>query len=280
MKLTPGLFSILLIHILIFSSCAKKEQSETQTAGEFSYKPAGLEKVYGVCDQPDTSCASIKIEYPEISKAPTDAAKTAINQYISETILKTSLREEPAENMEALMEQFIEEYKRLQNDMPDYRTGWSSEKKMEILYQDANVLSLRFTNFSYTGGAHPITVVSNSSFDLHTGQRLRLPDIFIPEYEERLNAIAEAKFRTEKQISPDQTLNSAGFMFKDDRFSLPENFAIVKGGIAFYYNHYEIAPYAMGPTELMLKFDDLKELIPDTKLELQLRSQRDFGNEN
>ena len=73
MKLTPGLFSILLIHILIFSSCAKKEQSETQTAGEFSYKPAGLEKVYGVCDQPDTSCASIKIEYPEISKAPTDA---------------------------------------------------------------------------------------------------------------------------------------------------------------------------------------------------------------
>lgn len=263
MKLLLGTFFLLSIYFLLFLSCAKKEQSEAQTVGDFSYEAVQLEKVYGVCDRPDTTCASIKIEYPDITNAPTDDAKTAINRYISETILKTSLRDEPASTMEALIDQFIAEYKNLQNDMPDYRTGWSSEKTMEILYQDANMLSLRFTNFSYTGGAHPMTVVTYSSFDLHTGERLSLSDIFKPGFEEKLSAIAEAKFRAEKQIGSDQNLNSTGFMFTDDRFSLPKNFAVVKDGIAFYYNQYEIAPYAMGSTELILNFDDLKELIPE-----------------
>jgi hypothetical protein len=142
MNLTLRVFSILLIHFLIFSSCGKKDPSESQTAGDFSSKAVQLEKVYGVCGQPDSSCASIKIEYPEITKAPTDAATTAINHFIKEAILKTGPGKRPAQSMEGLMEQFIEEYKGVprQNFAPKNR---SIPLKISITPD----LCLKMTNF-------------------------------------------------------------------------------------------------------------------------------------
>jgi hypothetical protein len=193
---------------------------------------------------------------------PTGAATTVINHFIKEAILKTGPGKRPAQSMEGLMEQFIEEYKGVLKDFPDYSYDWSSEKTMDILYRDANVLSLRFRDFSYTGGAHPLTVVSYNSFDLHIGERLQLSDLFTTGFEEKLNAIAEAKFRAEKQIDSAENLNNAGFMFENDQFFLPDNFAIVEEGITFFYNSYEIAPYAMGATELILRYDELKGIMP------------------
>jgi hypothetical protein len=51
-------------------------------------------------------------------------------------------------------------------------------------------------------------------------------------------------------------------MFENDQFFLPDNFAIVEEGITFFYNSYEIAPYAMGATELILRYDELKGIMP------------------
>jgi hypothetical protein len=42
---------------------------------------------------------------------------------------------------------------------------------------------------------------------------------------------------------------------------LNDNFAVAKRGIIFYFNSYEIAPYAMGPTELLIPYAKLSGII-------------------
>ncbi len=49
--------------------------------------------------------------------------------------------------------------------------------------------------------------------------------------------------------------------FFGEGFQLPENFAIKKEGIFFYYNPYEAAPYALGTTEFIISYKDLKDIV-------------------
>ncbi|MBO6760471.1 MAG: DUF3298 domain-containing protein [Roseivirga sp.] len=66
-----------------------------------------------------------------------------------------------------------------------------------------------------------------------------------------------------KEIPPTESLEERGYWFENDRFELTENFAIINKSLIFYFNPYEIAPYAMGPTELELKLTDFVSLIKE-----------------
>lgn len=256
-------FSILFLGVSLFllAACGKKEDADAAKAAAVTYETIALEQTYGVCDEPDTSCASITIEYPEISAAPTPQAKDSINAYIRKTLLGSVPGEKPAESVEAAMSRFIEDYKKFKADFSDYPISWSVEREVKVYYQDAGLLSLSFYGFSYTGGAHPNSIVAYANFDLQSGKRLALQDLFREGFRERLNAVAEQRFRELKSIPPNQSYADAGFWFEDEQFKLTDNFAAGDTGVVFYYNNYEIAPYAMGPTELGISYRDLRELI-------------------
>nr|MCU0409966.1 RsiV family protein [Bacteroidales bacterium] len=83
----------------------------------------------------------------------------------------------------------------------------------------------------------------------------------IPGYENELNNTAEKIFRAEKQLSPDANLESEGFWFEGNKFYLNKNFGIKNDGLVFYFNSYEIAPYAMGPTEIKIPYATIKKLV-------------------
>ncbi len=40
-----------------------------------------------------------------------------------------------------------------------------------------------------------------------------------------------------------------------------DNFAVIAEGVLFYFNPYETASYAAGPTELLVPFSALKSLL-------------------
>jgi hypothetical protein len=134
-------------------------------------------------------------------------------------------------------------------------------RRVEPLYNAAGVFSVEFTEESYTGGAHPNARVSLASLDAHTGQRIVLDDLFVDDYRDALNAIAERVFRTERKLSATEDLAGAGFWFGDGEFRLNDNFAIVPAGLRFYFNRYEVAPYSMGPTMILLDHHALVGLI-------------------
>lgn len=259
-------FSILFLSVSLvwLAACAKKEGAGAAKVAPLAFETIDLEQTYGVCDEPDTSCASITIEFPEITAAPTPQAKDSINAYIRKTLLGSIPGDKPVENVEAAMSRFIDDYKKFKVDFPDYPTSWSVEREVKVYYQDAGLASLSFYEFSYTGGAHPNSAVHYATFDLQNGNRITLKDLFTEGFQERLNNVAEKRFRELKAIAPNQTYADAGFWFENEQFKLTGNFAVGDTGVVFYYNNYEIAPYAMGPTELGISYRDLKELIDPT----------------
>lgn len=256
-------FSIffLSVFLLLLAACAPKERADAAKAAPLVFETIDLEQTYGVCDEPDTGCASITIEYPEILAAPTPQAKDSINAYIRKTLLGSIPGDKPAENVEAAMNQFIDDYKKFKADFSDYPTSWSVEREVKVYYQDPGLASLSFYEFSYTGGAHPNSAVHYVNFDLSSGKRLTLQDLFTAGFQERLNSVAEKRFRELKAIAPGQSYSDADFWFENEQFTLTDNFAVGDTGVVFYYNNYEIAPYAMGPTELGISYRDLKEII-------------------
>jgi hypothetical protein len=49
--------------------------------------------------------------------------------------------------------------------------------------------------------------------------------------------------------------------------TINDNFYISEKGIGFFYNEYDIAPYVMGPTEVLVPYEAIKPYIrPDGPL--------------
>lgn len=115
----------------------------------------------------------------------------------------------------------------------------------------------------YEGGAHGINQQLVFNFDNKTGQLLTLSDIFVPGFEQALADKLLSCLLEQTDSKDIDDLRNKGYLYSMDMFA-PENFELGDAGITFIYNPYEIAPYAMGKTELELSYDDLKNILKET----------------
>lgn len=96
---------------------------------------------------------------------------------------------------------------------------WTLERTVDIACREGGRVGLRTTEFSYLGGAHPMTAVGLVTFDEKTGRRLVLDSLLKPGADTALRALAEKKFRWLREIKGAATLAEAGFTFPGDRFA-------------------------------------------------------------
>ncbi|MDY7094166.1 MAG: DUF3298 and DUF4163 domain-containing protein [Acidobacteriota bacterium] len=214
------------------------------------------------CADGDTACASARLVYPEVVRAPRPELAATINRKIRELLLTAAPSDTDPATPEQLIEEFLAEYQEIQRQFPDSAMGWGDDREVEVIFQSGHLLSLRATVYTYAGGAHPNTAVAVATLELTDGEQLTREKILLPGAEPRLVALAERRFREARGLTPDESLADAGFVFSDSgEFALNENFAIVDGGIVFHYDPYEIAPYALGPTELLLGWEELRGIV-------------------
>ena len=72
----------------------------------------------------------------------------------------------------------------------------------------------------------------------------------------------ERAFRLARELKETDDLAVAGFFESAaGRFALNENFAPTVDGLAFHYDAYEIAAYAAGPTDLLIPWEEIADLI-------------------
>jgi len=207
------------------------------------------------------NCTKIKIEYIELKSLPDLFAMGKINSKIQKELLRPIGRERNSKNFEELMQNFIDEYISFKKEFPETQQEWKIERKATNNFSDDNILSCKFSEYSYLGGAHPNTFLTFTNFNLKSGEIIDLPDILIDGFLDELNNIAEPIFRKEKELTEDINLTEAGFWFDDDKFSVNNNFTIDGKGLTFFYNSYEITAYAYGPTELFIPYEDIKIII-------------------
>ena len=115
-----------------------------------------------------------------------------------------------------------------------------------------DILSLRVTYYQYSGGAHGISSVVPYNYDLNTGKRLMLKDLFKEGYDFKtpINNIINSEFNK----NPENYFQNAFKGIGDN-----QDFYIGKEGLVIYFQNYDIAPFAAGNPEFIIPYKDIKD---------------------
>lgn len=148
------------------------------------------------------------------------------------------------------------EYQRDNPDEDSWMMDYDFSKDMEIYYLSPTLLTLGFSEYSFTGGAHGNYGTGVHSYDLVNKKELRLADVFKPGYEAAVSQLLAAKARQTYGLTANQPLSE--IFFQDD-IGPTENFGLTNKGIFFVYNPYEIAAYVYGQIELFISFEEMKD---------------------
>ena len=253
-------WALLVLAAFLPLACATERLAEP-AAPRVAYEMQTIERTLRDCPENLAPCASIALEYPKITDAPTAEAHANIDAYIRSLVLAPLEEGNEDATAEDLMERFLGGYREFAEDFPEQSSQWVMTRRAEPIHNAHGVFSVEFTEDSYTGGAHPNSSVALVSFDANSGQRLLLDDLFVEGYSQQLTAIAERAFRAERNLTAAEDLSGAGFWFENGVFRLNDNFAVVPEGLKFYFNPYEVGPYSMGPTTIVLGTESLAALI-------------------
>ena len=222
-----------------------------------------VELTDGECgEEAAAPCARFRVEYPEITAAPNDELLVSLNGAVREMLLKPALGP-PAPTPRAMAELFFMRWREIRRDFPDAASaaGWFVDNRLRVIHQDRGLISFEFAEQTHSGGAHPNSATRYASIGIANARRLSLDDLLVDGRSDRLNEIGERRFRELHGVPPERSLLDAGFWFEEDIFALNDNFAVTAAGLLFYYNPYEVAAYAVGPTGLLIPRDDQGDLV-------------------
>jgi hypothetical protein len=266
------LIKYILLSLLLFSpvtliiSCGG-EENKSSLSENLKYEMVKYHKISPGCDSiKNENCAEIKIEFPKITFPVNKVVEEKINKSITSLFSQDIFGSTDSTDFESLMDEFIQDYELFKEEFPDASQSWAVERSGEVKLNKAGVFSIDYTEYAYTGGAHPNTFVSFKNFNLNSGEEILLDELFTLEKQKELTKIAEQEFRQSKQLGPDDNFGSAGFWFENDKFSLNDNFLITDSSLVFYYNNYEITAYAFGPTELEIPYAKIKNLVKENSM--------------
>lgn len=224
-------------------------------ASVFKIETQSFEKGIDGCKPDSQNCTHVKLSYPVLSGGETEG-RDRLNHEIRDFTFRKS-DDSIAKDSESWAAAFFTEYKQFGGQLP---SAWDESRDVEVIANTAQMFSLSMAMEGYSGGAHPNTRIDYRSFNPKNGKRYDLKEWFKPGFEAPLQAMGEKAFRKARDLPANIDLNDAGFTF-DQGFQLNDNYAATPDGLVFYFNPYEIASYADGPTELVIPYSDLKDWI-------------------
>lgn len=167
-------------------------------------------------------------------------------------------------SIEKIADDFLKDYE--DNEVVSGRNfPWYYHINSHEHFRNDNVVVLSFISDGYTGGAHGFWVNSFYNFSLASGKVLELDDFLKPGFETELNKLIDRQFRKDNNLSQTEDLTTGAWLF-ENKIEYNNNFAFTKDGLLFFYNQYEIAPYAAGTIEVLIKYEDLSDLISDINI--------------
>jgi hypothetical protein len=194
----------------------------------------------------DTPVLHYKIEYPRFGSPYEREELEPINRWYRDQAMELQRKYE-TENYAEAVELF--ESSR-DNQFPFHM--FEALSVYNITYNQNDLLSLYYDHYTYSGGAHGITIRASDTWSLNKGCRIGLYQLCSdPERMRRL--ILD---RINEQIAAQ--IKSGEGMYFDDYAKLtaenfnPENYYLTPEGIVVYYQQYDIAPYASGIPEFIV----------------------------
>ncbi|MDR2447333.1 MAG: DUF3298 and DUF4163 domain-containing protein [Treponema sp.] len=152
--------------------------------------------------------------------------------------------------------------------------SWEYSETVEA-FDLGRVTQIRRTRYEFTGGAHgnqteEFLVFDQTGKDGKTPNYVLLSDIILPDAQAALLRIIESRLRMDVGLSEEVLLSEN--VFFNDAIAIPSQFFVTRQdaspGIGFHWNPYEIAPYARGYVEMVVPYEELKDLLTDYGKEL------------
>lgn len=181
-----------------------------------------------------------------------------INEHLIELLLKQSSQL----SIDEAVEQYIEDVK------ADFRSDEIGNAYHEHLtgraeYGMENVINYRLLEEVFTGGAHPSQQTTILRFNAQTGEFITLDQVFPTLNQSLLQERLLVKLMKDQNVHSMEELHKKGILEMSNMF-ISNNFALRDDSIEFYYNEYDIAPYASGANTICLSYDDVKDIISTT----------------
>ena len=242
-------------------SPSRPEGDSTPPPPVLTFEMQTREMTYEDCVAGSEGCTYIRFDYPTVVEAPVGTAVEVLISAVDSFLQAPLQQDEPPTSVNALMARFLADFAAFKASAPKSEQTWFLERKAFVLRSTPNLLSLSFSERSYLGGAHGLATLHYLNLDPATGARKALTDLLKEGTLPDATALAQARFRQVRGVADGTTLKDAGFTFENDAFVLSDNFALRDDGLAFYYNPYDVAPYSMGATEIVLSPDEIRSLL-------------------
>jgi hypothetical protein len=123
-----------------------------------------------------------------------------------------------------------------------------------------HILTYTVERAEFTGGAHGMEQTHHANWDLLTGERLTLDDLFTPEGKAALSEAIRAQILKDKGAESWAALMTDSCFNSESEVTPTENFLVTEGDITFVYNPYDIACYAAGATHVKIPLANLAGL--------------------
>lgn len=234
MKLHLKLFIITFLTILLFTnSLAISSASTIASVPKISFKEMRYSNDY----------ISVNLSIPMISYQENKNVEKRINTILNgditsfknqtETSAKEAYKESKKHNFHFLPYEALETYK--------------------VTYNNGKLLSIPVVFYTYTGGAHGNTLQEPYNFDLETGEKLTLKDIFKEgsNYKDILKDVIKSSIEENPDIYFDDAINTV------DKLSDNQHFYITNDNLVIFYDLYELAPYSSGIREFSIPLSSL-----------------------
>jgi hypothetical protein len=208
----------------------------------------------------------VLLAHPDIVSGVSWIERTALRSLMRGMVLAPASRQEIERSgihwtAEGTADALIEEYREFEDRFPDSAQTWYLEREVRIAHASPRVLGFTFLEHRHTGGAHPNTHTQHYCWNRRQRRIVPLREVVEAGALDRLTEIGEEHFRRIKGIEAGASLAGAGFTFRDDEFELSHNFLVTEEGLLFHWERYWIAPYATGPTELTLPWEEVRDLV-------------------
>lgn len=144
--------------------------------------------------------------------------------------------------------------------------NWEYTETFEALDQTAHIAVLRQSREYYLGGAHGMREKIYFVLALDELKRLSLADLIKKEAEPALQDHIEEALRIRQGLAPGAPLSEGGLLA--DSAAPSQDFFLSPEGFGFQWDVYEIAPYVMGPIEVIIPYEKIMPLCTPKGLSL------------
>lgn len=192
-------------------------------------------RLYEELKYEEITMVTADFRYPIISGGDIKAGKRINNYY--RHIAKTLMRKAKNELLPAAVEEF-----RYASESGYPFRPFDTVMKYDVTYNTADILSLYYDVYEYTGGAHGITKRFGDSWRSSTGWFLELADFFPRGTNYKRVLIENAITIASKQVADGTHNYFDNYRKLMRKYFSPTKFYIRTSGIEIFYDQYAIAP--------------------------------------